>query len=539
MVVNSASKDRYIEPILKLADKLQTVLMNVIVKYVDHEDGAQRKSESPIHSEREKQYLDLLDQYNKTEQENASLSQKLAETAAFLSDLQRDHKKLRIECEELRRAAENVEPLSARMERDTETMQEIDGLRVEIRDLKGKLRKSEKDRDEEISRWKKERSASQQSDAKAAASEIVLQQQKGKLEALAEENRVLSRNLEQIESKYLHVKDMRKSVDGLEAKIQGLMQDGFTQKERCKKAETERNKAVEDLDTAKKETEKARESEEFWKQKAADKEEEIGKLKEENTSLKTCAGAGNLLSQEQEAGYHAEITRLEKKLESTVAETEGRVKNSTFELEMRCKELCEVKRKLEADLAATQKALQEQSMELDKRADTIGTLEMEKKTLLSVEKECQWLKKDRDTVLEVSRRAQESLDELRRLRAESEKSQQERNELVGTAKELEEERDRLQGEVKKGLEAIEGLTKRASVLEERNSLLKEEITKLGEKTRNEGMALSAVLPYAKKCVGNGEEDQRRGCQTEGSHQSSLSCQEDETQGNAYTLISGG
>lgn len=482
IVVSSANKEEYISPILELDERLQTYLMNATMKYLS---GRGEETGSPLVTERRKEYASLARQYERVERENEELGKRVKESVSVQEELLRENRRLQREVEELRKIEETIEPLSARIRREADIMYEIDSFKDEIKELRQRARTAEREKQEESERLVLETEKVQEARRLLKSAEVSAQQFKKKLIAVTEENKELNKVLDQMGNKCNQVREAENRLMEVERKLEDTSRALLNSQKKCQKFESDLQRSVEMRVNVEKELERALSNEKFWKQKADENEEEIAKVREEIMTLQATAGTGDLLTEKHEAMYKEQVESLEERLKSAQNEVEIIVKNRTFELQKRCEELTKDKAALELNEAERNqkwKGLQKENEKLKEELTEANDL------VANINKECNRLKKDRDTLLEISKRAQDSLNELDTLKISFTTLQSDFNKLSQENKELKveltvatNEKENVSKELSEANECNSDLVKKSMLLQERNDLLKDEVNSMNDK----------------------------------------------------------
>jgi len=483
-IVCSPNKEKYIDQILQLPEKYQVFLMETVMKYVQDFKSDSNHS-SPQLTARRKEYLSIMEDNSKLEKEYMEISKKYEESLKNISELENENKKLQNENEEFRKIAENAEPLSARVRRESDIIQEIESFKQEISELKQKCRQLEREKSAELEKYKKEAVERQKLENKFWAAEGSSQQLRKKIEELNEETKINNKITEELNTKCQQIREQSLKIIDLDTKLKNLENDLLQNTDNSHKLQTENANLRESIKSLEIEYAKVCENEKFWMQKSKETSEELQKMQNELHSLKinysTEKNTDNLLTESQEANYRNQIKILEETLENERKNINEKIKNSTLELSKKIEELCE-------ELKNMKKVNEQENL---KNSEILKENEKLKEEIMEIantendiEKECVRLKKDRDTLLEVSKRAQDYIQEYTSMKNDLSKISEENIIKNKTIVELSQKLEKLTITKNTDSEKITSANfniKQIALLEERNNLLKDEVKKLNEK----------------------------------------------------------
>ncbi len=395
--------------------------MEMMLKYIVQDEEPERRMDrdlveslqTQLH-EREVERIGALEHIKQIEQDNVILNGKAKELVQALADKDSEIQQLRKEMEEMRRSSLNMDFV----QREKELEGEIDSYKQEIKLLQAAAEEKERARQEEVGRIQDELFVLQEKIKKSSATEALATQQKKQIEDLLENEEIVKKEMDKIMSVEEQVKTLEKRNKELELDKKRLVEEYYGDKNKVMGIETEMKRLAENCAHAEKEEKRAEERAKFWEQKAKETEETLKTLREEGESFKLVQGAGCLLSQEKEANYQAEITKLRGQVSTLSAGTEEKVRLRLVELEAKLDVMGAEKQRLNQELMlAGQRstALEKENEELHER---IHGYELAQKEAAGVANNLQRAMKDRDLLLDVSKRAQNALAEQDRLRLE-------------------------------------------------------------------------------------------------------------------------
>ena len=425
----SKQKEKYIDAILQLNEQHQAILMEIMVKYILQEDPSSPSNidrellESLQTQLREKELerISFLEHLKKLEQENSEFSGKIDSLEKAQVESSAEKQQLKKEIEELRKSSIGLEFI----QREKELEAEIMGYVQEIKDLRVQWDDKDKTKNLEIAKLQDELYMVQQKLKKATTWEPVCTQQKKQIEELLENEEIYKKQLMKVTAAEDQVKELEKQNKELETNNTKLIEEYYGDKNKVMGMETEMKKAIANYSKVEKELKKSEETAHFWEQKSKQTEENLKQIQEEFDSYKLLSGAGSLMNQEKEANYQTEISKLRSQLQEIAKSTDEKIKMRMLELEA----------KLEVSQAEKSHLNQELSLAMQRREileKENEDLQAKVKGLKGAEEMATGLatnlnrtKKDRDLLLDLSKRAQNALAEQQQLRGEVSKAKDE------------------------------------------------------------------------------------------------------------------
>ncbi len=432
---NSKEKETFIDPILKLEESQQGILMNIMLKYVRSEEG--RKSIMHLDSEvlesvqqqlkdKESDRLSILDQVAKLELENKEQSRTVAEMEKKLKASEHENQRLRGLIEELEKKGVAEQFVAGPVDESTpahfrELEGEIAKLQKQLDQANEETKAREKTGAEEATKLRDELYMAQQRIAKLAATEKIVEQQRKQIETLEStqsEQMGLAGKVEAYEIKIQEIERNRKQLADEYTKLSTRFYEevnrGKSNAEELHRVGTKISKMEEDMRGVE-------EKQRYWEQRAKDSEEKLKSATEENDSLRLTTSAGNLLSQEQELKYKDKIVRLEEQVTLLNDSSSVSLTKKVADLEARLETTNSQKARLEQDLLLLNKRHEELQKEHAANKEELESYKLDKSNTIDMTKECQRIKKDRDMLLEVAAKTQDIAAKYEELKKSHEK----------------------------------------------------------------------------------------------------------------------
>jgi len=421
------NKEKYIDPILQLNEQQQAILMEIMLKYLPQEDSPKNHSldkellESLQTQLREKEIekLAVIEHLKKVEKENEELAQKADMFDKQILDSHKENADLKKEIEELRRKSAGTEFI----QREKELEGEISGYQQEIADLRLQWEEKIKNKNLEIQKLEDELYVIKQNEKKIGAMEITIESQKKEIEELVESNENLKTEMQKVSVAEDQLKMLQNHIKELEEKNIKLIQEYYDDKNKVLSMENDLKKSQENALKSEEKSKKNEEQLKFWEEKSHELEISLKKLQEDFDSYKLISGAGCLLSQEKESNYQNEISKLQKQLKNIVETSDQKIKIHVLELEAKIEVLNNEKTHQNQELILFKQKndeLEKENSELQKKIKSLLGETAEK---VNLENNLERTKKDRDLLLDVSKRAQNALSENEQLKQEISKNQ--------------------------------------------------------------------------------------------------------------------
>ncbi len=496
---NSPEKDKYIDVILKLGEDVQSILMETMMKYIQKEEppaSSQNEVIDKLNSElqeKEEERVALAEKLKKTEQEKVDLGQTLEKLQKTHKDALADYDSIKQELEEYRKRSSVGEPSTVWIQKEKEMEAEIESLKQEVVESASKLEAAAAVRKEETEKLKEELFLSQQKIKKSGSTELQLEQQKKRCEELIASEQSLVEELKKIPALEQRIVGIEKEKKTIEEKNKSLINDLYAEKDLVRKAEGELKKSQEEGARADKEMKKSDEKCKAWEQKARQAEEQLSNLRKEYDTIKLSADAGNLLSQEKEANYQAEIGKLRAQVERLTAASGETPQTYVLKLEDKLKALEADKEKLTQEVLLINK----RQTDIDKENEALKTqIEYFRKTNSNATeqaKEYQQLKQSHDELVAKVKEGQETLTKYEGEKQEGEKVRKERDQLRAELAKVRKERVEADEEGKKLKDVNLELEKRCARDEEKALLIQEERNKLEALLKDASKKSESVL----------------------------------------------
>lgn len=484
MAGNCKTSANYIDAIINLEENVQSILMEIMVKYVQKEYPTQAVPDTEIIENlnaqltlKENERLSILNQMKKVEQEKSEIFASFNQIQEMNKKLENENKQISQELEEFRRKSvlgENTKNI----EKEKSLEAEIENLTQELEIANKKLINNENSKNDEISKIKEELFVANQKIKKIAATEQLLDQQKKKYEELMSENQGLNEELKKISILESRISELEKDKKLLEDKNVSLINELYAEKPTIMKTEGELNKALSDISKLEKDLKKAEEKSKQWELKYSTASNEIENLKKEFDELKITAGAGNLLSQEKESNYQNEISKLKNQIERLTEGSGETLKSYVLELEEKLKVLTNEKEKNQQEIIL----LNKHQINMEKENDSMK-IKIEYYTKLHENeadqvKEYENLKHERENLLLKIKETEEKIKESEEQKSENEKLRKECEIMKNELEKLIKEKEISQNEQKTLRDTNLELEKRFARDEEKISLLEEERKRL-------------------------------------------------------------
>jgi len=481
---NCKTSANYIDAIINLEENVQSILMEIMVKYVQKEYPTQAVPDTEIIENlnaqltlKENERLSILNQMKKVEQEKSEIFASFNQIQEMNKKLENENKQISQELEEFRRKSvlgENTKNI----EKEKSLEAEIENLTQELEIANKKLINNENSKNDEISKIKEELFVANQKIKKIAATEQLLDQQKKKYEELMSENQGLNEELKKISILESRISELEKDKKLLEDKNVSLINELYAEKPTIMKTEGELNKALSDISKLEKDLKKAEEKSKQWELKYSTASNEIENLKKEFDELKITAGAGNLLSQEKESNYQNEISKLKNQIERLTEGSGETLKSYVLELEEKLKVLTNEKEKNQQEIIL----LNKHQINMEKENDSMK-IKIEYYTKLHENeadqvKEYENLKHERENLLLKIKETEEKIKESEEQKSENEKLRKECEIMKNELEKLIKEKEISQNEQKTLRDTNLELEKRFARDEEKISLLEEERKRL-------------------------------------------------------------
>ena len=444
---NSEKHEEYVDPMLTLEESQQTILMDIMVKYVRPEEG--RKSALAVDAEliesmqqqlkdKETDRKGVMEEVAKLEGENKEISKNLQEAEKKCKSLEKENQQLHSLMDELAKKTAAVEPMTGidpAREHDLET--DVAKLQTQVKTLSTDMSKQKKAYEMEKGQLKDELYIANQKAMKVAGLEKLVEQQRNQIEglkAIIEEQKPVLNKIELYETQ---IQELEKNKQALVQECKAVTGKFYAEKndnkfaqESAKKARDKSVKLEEDVATLDR-------NKKYWEQRAKQAEDKAKATMEENDHLRLSANAGNLLSLEQETKYKKKIEALEERVSLISENSNARLVARISELEGKLEAAKAVNIKLEQELALRNKQhddLQKENKALSEELE--GFRRIGKSHTVELNEDLYRIKKDRDTLLGLMAKANQdsaNFEGLKKTHEElktSSKALQEKYEIV-------------------------------------------------------------------------------------------------------------
>eukprot|EP01022_Parablepharisma_sp_SALTPOND_P028443 TRINITY_DN70976_c1_g1_i1.p1 TRINITY_DN70976_c1_g1~~TRINITY_DN70976_c1_g1_i1.p1 ORF type:complete len:636 (+),score=144.29 TRINITY_DN70976_c1_g1_i1:273-2180(+) len=483
------NKDSFIDVILGLEEHIQATLMEIMLKFIAKEEPSPHFSSPTVEGElveslnaqlkqKEVERISMLEHVKKVEQENAEMAKKMAEIQNAYKEVTAEKLQEKSEFEEYKNRHYSGDSTPKIMQREAELEEEIDNLYNELSATKKAIGNMEKEKNEEIERLKDELTYAKTNAKKSAAMESLVGQLKKKIDELTLDKQSMAEELKNMESLQLRINSLEKDKKHVEDKNKKLIEDLYTEKNESRRVELEFKKLKAEYAKIEKELKYLEEKCKFSENQAKISEEALANFKKESESTRNSGDAGSLFALEKEASYKEEIEKLRADLQQLQADVGEAPKTRIVELEAMLKNLTEEKAKLEENLAAVNKRADEAERQSEDLKAQVDVLKKGNEATAEYVKEYQRVKKDRDTLLDVAKRAQDTLTELDALKNTTAELRNENETLKQSMESLKNEKATFEAELKKVKEMNGRFEKKLARDEEKIIFLQEERKRL-------------------------------------------------------------
>jgi len=465
IVGNCKQKEKFIDSILKLDAHAQAILMEIMVKYLSHEeqsiDSVMLESLQVQLREKEVERISMVEHLKMVEQENFNLARKFEAVSRAKAEITNENLQLKNEIEELRKTHDNGDFV----QREKELESDIEYYQQEIKELRAILSEQNKVKQQEISKYNDDIYLLKEDLRKTESFKETIVQQKKQIQELLENEEAYRKQLARIPALEESLAIVEKRSDEFEKKNERLVSEYYELKSKVRKIEANMKQAVEEREQAEKEQKKLGELVKFWEEKARQSEETIRQLQEDSDTEKSISGICSLLTQEKEAEYQSEISRLQKEI-ARLTDTKGN-KLGMSALELKAK--LEVSKTEKQNLLKTLNETKEKNNELEKVNESLlAKHKEEEEKLLTMDRELKRTEKDREILLGLSKRAQVVLTDQDKAKEQFNKLQEEFTRLQNVLDKSEREKELLEEELKEQYGKNIELEKEISRKEEQN-----------------------------------------------------------------------
>eukprot|EP00826_Nyctotherus_ovalis_P064371 TRINITY_DN9441_c0_g2_i5.p1 TRINITY_DN9441_c0_g2~~TRINITY_DN9441_c0_g2_i5.p1 ORF type:complete len:509 (-),score=223.27 TRINITY_DN9441_c0_g2_i5:433-1959(-) len=363
----------------------------------------------------------MIDYVSKIEHENEELSERITEIERTYEELMAERQREKVEFEEYKAMGEGG---TLKQQRERYMEEEIESLSKELKAEKLAADHLRKDKDEEIERLRDELAEAKRATQSNEENLVLIEQLKRKIGQLTEDKQSLSSELDKNESLQVKFNSLEKEKKLLEETNLALNESIYKEKMQTRKFESELKASQDEIANLKKEYKLLEEKLKFAERQIRSSEEALTNLKTETEEEVIHSSVDSELSLQKEIKYQTEIGRLKSDLEKIQAAAEDNSKSRIAELEAIQKNLAGEISVLQDSLAAANKRANDLEKENEDYQSQINRLRKGNEIVAENMKEYERIKKDKETLLELAKRAQDNLaelEELRKLEAELKK----------------------------------------------------------------------------------------------------------------------
>ena len=443
LAVAGNNKGRYIDAILQLDLETQGVLMGMMLKYLEEQNIDREIFESLQVQliERTKEQELMIGHLKELEKENSNFS-------STIDLLNREKAEIVEENQVLKRAIEGLRRISSIndfVQREKELEADIDDYKKEIKMLKTKLAEEESVKQQQVDKYNEELIELKERLKRVSILQLTNEEQKKKLQECQEYEEIIEKQQLRIISLKEDVSMLERRSKETESKSLTLMNEYYELKNSTARMEIEMGKLIEQCEEYKAERKNAEQRIKFLELKVQQAEETINQIQEEINN-----NDGLILQKESE--YQIEIAQLqnqitqltnmnEKRSEIAIAELKAKLEVNATEKEQLTKELNEIKQRKEV----VEKDKEYLLVEIEKYKE----LKKEYKNVMS---ELNRIKKDKELLLDLSKRAQAALSEKEEIHTLNNKLKEELIEVKNSLNKCEAEKIKLDTELKEQYE---------------------------------------------------------------------------------------
>jgi len=487
-----------IDVIVSLEEQDQAILMEIMLKYIPKDSSVIISPEknqgmpSPepkveiemIESlktqlqQKELERISMLEHVKKIEQENLEMAKRVSEIQKDYKEISNEKQKDKDDLEDYKNKLILNENSSSKIQAEREMEEEIERLTQETVDNRKQMEKYKKEKESEIEKLKDEIANLREKIKLSTIDSNIIDQLKKKVDDLNIENTKLHEELQKAETFQIKILNLEKDKKRLEEKFTQLTEELFTEKNETKKYESEVKKIQDHCENLEKNLKIADEKRKFAESQAQISADTLAAIKKESSMTRSSGDASSLLSLEKEASYNDQIQKLKKELEESKEIFSEKSKSKIAELEAKLNTISSEKQKLDNDFSLQKEHLIELEKENEDIKSQLNMLKEGKEKFAENVKEFQRIKKDRDTLLDVAKRAQDTLLELGKLKETVVGLEKENTELKQNLSKVNEENIRINKENNKFKEEILNLEKKATRDEQKRNVLQEEYSKL-------------------------------------------------------------
>lgn len=408
------------EAILELDKKFQTILMDIMFKYVKGEDRRTVSQVDPEMVEALQQQLrekeadrhSALEYISKLEQENKLLLKDTALLNEKVENLTKEKQQLREEI--VKKTSSHNSNMEVHSSKESELEGEVSYLTTQLNAANINLELQAKTHEEEKKKLKDKLEQAEQTLGRMQELERQVAQQKGQIETLQGRRNARKDSDSKVDMSAMKLQEKDAKIKALSDECKKLSTELYLlrndHKEVLEKLKTtkEKLKAIEETSAVSQETEK------YWKNKATQLEEDIKTLREKGESIED---SSSLQAQQQELTYIEKIKSLEERIEELSKGSDTKLLARIGELEGKLEAETSLKAKTEQQLAEINKKYEDAQRNYKESVRQLEEYKLNK----DVSKEYVKLKKDRDTLLEIVTNTKDIANKFEKLKKEHEK----------------------------------------------------------------------------------------------------------------------
>ena len=349
VVGNCKNKIKFIDKILQLDSQTQTILMEIMLKYLSQEEQKPVVDNEYVERlqtqlrEKELERIGMLEQMKLMEKEKMELLMKIDYIDKIQYETAVENKKLKGDIEELHRASMKEQYI----QREKELEAEVTLCHQKVKNLSLQLEEDNKCKEKEIAKRDDELFILRENLKKLPTLENVNGQQKKQIQKLLEREEAYLAKIAEIQEQ---VKRAEQRNDVLETKNAELVAEYSADKNQVLTMQTELQQTLEKYNQIKKEKKLLEDYLNNKEQKVKQLEECVRKQQDEMASYKLTSAAGELLTEEKEEKYKDEIKCLRMQLDKVMNSTSDRDKLMIIELENKLQVLSTEKDRLGQEL---------------------------------------------------------------------------------------------------------------------------------------------------------------------------------------------
>jgi len=368
----------------------------------------------------------------------------------------------------------------SKIQREKYMEEEIESLTKELKAEKKAAEDLKKEKEEEIEKLRDELTETKKAIEYNENNLVTIEQLKKKIEELKEEKQISHDELKKNESLHVKLSNLEKEKKLLDEANIKLNESVYKKKTEYRKLETELKNIQDENLNLKKEYKVLEEKLKFAERQVTSSEEALKNLKKETEEEVIHLSVDSELSLQKEIKYQTEISKLKADLEKLQAIAEDNSKSRIAELEAIQKNLTGEISVLQDSLSRAKQRGSNLETENTDLKFQIDILKRGNEAIAENMKEYQRVKKDKDTLLELAKRAQDNLAELEELRKLTPELQKENGDLKNELNSQKQEKANIKEELKKANDIKALFEKELAKSSEKIRVLQEERLKSDE-----------------------------------------------------------